>query len=65
MIYSPHGQTYTSVDRELMLAYKESTTGQDPALKGITEAGSVSRSFTAAGSAYATHGEPMIPVYIF
>src|SRR5690606_23379212 len=32
--------------------------------EGITEAGSVA-SFTAAGTSYATHGEPMIPVYIF
>ncbi len=63
MIYSPHGQTYTSVDRELMLAYKESTTGRI-LHEGITEAGSVA-SFTAVGSAYATHGEPMIPIYIF
>ena len=62
-IYSPHGQTYTSVDRELMLAYKEATDGQ-LLHEGINEAGSVA-SFTAAGSAYATHGEPMIPIYIF
>ena len=27
-IYNPAGQRYTSVDRELMLAYKESTSGQ-------------------------------------
>ena len=62
-IYSPHGQTYTAVDRELMLSYKESLTGQI-LHEGINEAGSVA-SFTAAGTSYATHGEPMIPVYIF
>ncbi|HEX5596070.1 MAG TPA: pyruvate dehydrogenase (acetyl-transferring), homodimeric type, partial [Micromonosporaceae bacterium] len=62
-IYSPHGQKYTSVDRELFLSYKEATTGQI-LHEGINEAGSVA-SFTAAGSSYATHGEPMIPVYIF
>jgi pyruvate dehydrogenase E1 component len=62
-IYNPHGQHYTSVDRELMLAYKESESGQILHL-GINEAGSVS-AFTAAGSSYATHGEPMIPIYIF
>ena len=62
-IYSPHGQTYTSVDRELMLSYKESTNGQI-LHEGINEAGSVA-SFTAVGSSYATHGEPMIPIYIF
>ena len=32
--------------------------------EGITEAGSMA-SFTAAGTAYAVHGEPMIPFYIF
>ncbi|MBY8873860.1 pyruvate dehydrogenase (acetyl-transferring), homodimeric type [Micromonospora sp. PLK6-60] len=62
-IYSPHGQRYTSVDRELFLSYKESTTGQI-LHEGINEAGSVA-SFTAAGTSYATHGEPMIPLYIF
>ncbi|WP_369800051.1 pyruvate dehydrogenase (acetyl-transferring), homodimeric type [Modestobacter sp. Leaf380] len=62
-IYSPHGQTYTSVDRELMLAYKESTSGVI-LHEGINEAGSTA-SFTAVGSSYATHGEAMIPLYIF
>jgi pyruvate dehydrogenase E1 component len=62
-IYSPFGQTYTSVDRELMLSYKESVTGQI-LHEGINEAGAVA-SFVAAGSSYSTHGEPMIPVYIF
>jgi pyruvate dehydrogenase E1 component len=62
-IYSPLGQTYLSVDRELMLTYKESTTGQI-LHEGINEAGSAA-SFTAAGTSYSTHGEPMIPVYIF
>jgi len=62
-IYSPHGQTYLSVDRDLLLAYKEATDGQ-LLHEGINEAGSVA-SFTAAGSSYATHGEPMIPFYIF
>ncbi|WP_461021929.1 pyruvate dehydrogenase (acetyl-transferring), homodimeric type [Thalassiella azotivora] len=62
-IYNPHGQNYVSVDRELMLAYKESEQGQILHV-GINEAGSVA-AFTAAGTSYATHGEPMIPVYIF
>ncbi|NJP32941.1 pyruvate dehydrogenase (acetyl-transferring), homodimeric type [Micromonospora thermarum] len=62
-IYSPHGQRYTAVDRELFLSYKESTVGQI-LHEGINEAGSVA-SFTAAGSSYATHNEPMIPMYIF
>ncbi|SFE55689.1 pyruvate dehydrogenase E1 component [Actinopolyspora alba] len=62
-IYNPAGQTYTPVDYQLMLAYRESDQGQI-LHEGINEAGSVA-SFTAAGTSYATHGEPMIPVYIF
>ncbi|WP_084441322.1 pyruvate dehydrogenase (acetyl-transferring), homodimeric type [Dermatophilus congolensis] len=62
-IYNPHGQNYTSVDAELMLAYKESPQGQLLHL-GINEAGSLA-AFTAAGSSYSTHGEPMLPIYIF
>ncbi|MFC7535625.1 pyruvate dehydrogenase (acetyl-transferring), homodimeric type, partial [Actinoplanes sp. GCM10030250] len=62
-IYSPHGQTYSSVDRELLLSYQESTTGV-LLHEGITEAGSTA-SWTAVGTSYATHGEPMIPLYIF
>jgi pyruvate dehydrogenase E1 component len=62
-IYSPHGQQYLAVDRELMLSYKESTSGVI-LHEGINEAGSVA-SFTAVGSSYSTHNEPMIPIYIF
>jgi pyruvate dehydrogenase E1 component len=62
-IYSPHGQQYISVDRELMLSYKEAVTGQI-LHEGINEAGSVA-SFTAAGTSYSTHGEAVIPIYIF
>ena len=62
-IFNPLGQNYLSVDRELMLAYKESTAGQI-LHTGINEAGSAA-AFQAAGTSYATHGEPMVPVYIF
>nr|BFF11287.1 hypothetical protein GCM10025699_25900 [Microbacterium flavescens] len=62
-IYNPHGQNYTSVDRELLLAYKESPQGQIVHV-GINEAGAVA-AFTAAGTSYSTHGEPLIPVYVF
>jgi pyruvate dehydrogenase E1 component len=62
-IYSPFGQNYTPVDRELFLSYRESETGQI-LHEGINEAGSVA-SFTAAGTWYSTHDEPMIPMYIF
>jgi pyruvate dehydrogenase E1 component len=62
-IYSPLGQTYDPVDRDQLLYYKEAANGQI-LNEGITEAGSVA-DFTAAATAYATHGEPMIPFYIF
>lgn len=62
-IYSPHGQNYTPVDHELMLAYRESKQGQILHL-GINEAGSVA-SFQAVGSSYATHGVHMVPIYVF
>ena len=62
-IYNPQGQLYTSVDADQLLAYRESEQGQ-LLHEGINEAGSVG-SFTAVGTSYATHGEPMIPIYIF
>ncbi|MGA1563576.1 MAG: pyruvate dehydrogenase (acetyl-transferring), homodimeric type [Pontimonas sp.] len=62
-IYNPHGQGYTSVDRELLLAYKESPEGQI-LHTGINEAGAFA-AFTATGTSYATHGEPMVPIYVF
>ena len=62
-IYNPHGQNYTPVDHDLMLAYREAKDGQILHL-GINEAGSLA-AFTAAGSSYATHGHPMIPIYVF
>jgi pyruvate dehydrogenase E1 component len=62
-IYSPFGQRYDAVDRELLLSYKESKQGQI-LHEGITEAGSMASTIAAATS-YATHGEPMIPIYIF
>ncbi|MDQ1556013.1 MAG: pyruvate dehydrogenase component, partial [Actinomycetota bacterium] len=62
-IYNPNGQHYTSVDREQLLAYKESAQGQIVHV-GINEAGAFA-AFTAAGTSYATQGEPLIPVYVF
>ena len=62
-IYSPHGQNYVPVDHELMLAYRESKQGQI-LHTGINEAGSVA-AFQAVGSSYATHGVPMVPIYVF
>jgi pyruvate dehydrogenase E1 component, homodimeric type len=62
-IYSPVGQTYEPVDRDLLLSYKEAVDGQI-LHEGISEAGSMG-SMIAAGTSYATHGEHMIPVYVF
>ncbi|MGH3448664.1 MAG: pyruvate dehydrogenase (acetyl-transferring), homodimeric type, partial [Nocardioidaceae bacterium] len=62
-IYDPRGQTYESVDRKLLLAWKESEKGQ-LLHESISEVGAMG-STIAAGTSYATHGEPMIPVYIF
>ena len=62
-IYNPHGQSYTSVDRELLLAYKESVEGQI-LHTGINEAGAFA-AFTAMGTSYATHAEVMVPIYVF
>jgi pyruvate dehydrogenase E1 component len=62
-IYAPFGQLYEPVDANLLLSYKEDTDGQILE-EGITEAGAMC-SFTAAGTAYATWGQPMIPFFIF
>src|SRR5439155_19433317 len=62
-IYAPFGQRYEPVDAKLLLSYSESQQGQILE-EGITEAGAMG-SFTAAGTAYATWGQPMIPVFIF
>jgi pyruvate dehydrogenase E1 component len=62
-IYSNVGQLYEPVDSHTLLAYREAKNGQ-LLEEGITEAGSMS-SFIAAGSAYATHGIPMIPFFIY
>ncbi|MCT1716123.1 pyruvate dehydrogenase (acetyl-transferring), homodimeric type [Dermabacter hominis] len=62
-IYNPKGQNYLSVDRDLLLAYKESSQGQIKHM-GINEISSTS-AFTAAGTAYSTHEVPLVPFYIF
>ncbi|WP_420804230.1 pyruvate dehydrogenase (acetyl-transferring), homodimeric type [Salsipaludibacter albus] len=62
-LYSPTEQRYESVDSNLLLSYQQSPKGQI-LHEGITEAGAMA-SFHAVGSSYATHGEPMIPLYMF
>jgi pyruvate dehydrogenase E1 component len=62
-IYSPSGQQYTPVDSNTLQPYREAENGQ-LLQEGICEAGAIS-SFIAAGTAYAQHGVPTIPFYIF
>ena len=62
-IYSHVGQLYEPVDADNLLYYKEAKDGQILE-EGITEAGAMS-SFIAAGTAYATHGIPTIPFFIY
>ena len=62
-IYAHTGQLYEPVDSDQLLYYREAKDGQILE-EGITEAGSMS-SFIAAGTAYASHGVPMIPIYIY
>ena len=62
-IYSNVGQLYEPVDAKTLLAYREAKNGQILE-EGITEAGAMS-SFIAAGTAYATHGIPTIPFFIY
>jgi pyruvate dehydrogenase E1 component len=62
-IYAALGQRYEPVDSDLVLSYREAIDGQ-VLEEGITEAGSMA-SLQAAGTAYATHGHPVIPFYIF
>src|SRR5580692_9997605 len=62
-IYAPEGQRYTPVDSDLILRYAEDKKGQ-VLEEGITEAGSMA-SFIALSTAYATWGQPMLPIYLF
>jgi pyruvate dehydrogenase E1 component len=62
-IYAPEGQHYIPVDADLPLNYAESASGQ-LLQEGITEAGALS-TFIALSTAYATWGQPMVPVYLF
>ncbi|MGA0242312.1 MAG: transketolase-like TK C-terminal-containing protein [Candidatus Marinamargulisbacteria bacterium] len=62
-IYAPFGQLYEPVDSASLLYYREEKNGQILE-EGINEAGAMS-SFISAGTSYSTHGEPMIPFYIY
>lgn len=62
-IYAPFGQQYRPVDADTLVPYREAADGQI-LQEGICETGAMA-SFMAAGSAYAVHGLPMVPFYIF
>ena len=62
-IYSSVGQLYTPQDADQLMFYKEDKTGQI-LQEGINEPGAMS-SWIAAATSYSTHGQMMIPFYIF
>jgi pyruvate dehydrogenase E1 component len=62
-IYSSEGQKYRPVDSTTLSPYRETQDGQI-LQEGICEAGAMA-SFLAAGTAYAIHGVPTIPFYVF
>ncbi|WP_454690794.1 pyruvate dehydrogenase (acetyl-transferring), homodimeric type [Achromobacter aloeverae] len=62
-IYSSRGQRYEPEDIGSLLSYREATDGQILE-EGISEAGAIS-SWTAAATSYSTHGEAMLPFYIY
>ncbi len=62
-IYAAMGQLYEPEDKDELLYYKESKSGQILE-EGITEAGALS-SWIAAATSYSSHGVPMLPFYIF
>jgi pyruvate dehydrogenase E1 component len=62
-IYASQGQLYEPHDQNMLLYYREGKDGQILE-EGITEAGSMG-SFTAAGTAYANYGMPMIPFFMY
>ncbi|WP_371152006.1 pyruvate dehydrogenase (acetyl-transferring), homodimeric type [Buchananella felis] len=62
-IFHTRGMNYVSADADMMLSYKESEQGQI-LHTGINEAGAAA-ALQVVGTSYATHGVPMIPVYIF
>jgi pyruvate dehydrogenase E1 component len=62
-IWSQQGQTYTPQDASQLSFYKESKDGQI-LQEGINEAGAMA-DWIAAATSYSTHGEPMIPFFIF
>jgi pyruvate dehydrogenase E1 component len=62
-IYSAEGQKYRPVDSATLMPYREAEDGQI-LQEGICETGAMA-SFLSAGTAFAVHGVPTIPFYVF
>ena len=62
-IWSHVGQLYEPQDKDQLMFYKEDQHGQI-LQEGINEAGAMC-DWIAAATSYSTHGEPMLPFYIF
>ncbi|HEX7684529.1 MAG TPA: pyruvate dehydrogenase (acetyl-transferring), homodimeric type, partial [Trinickia sp.] len=62
-IWNQDGQKYVPEDSDQLMFYKESQTGQI-LQEGINEAGGMC-DWIAAATSYSTHGEIMVPFYIF
>ncbi|MBK1694392.1 pyruvate dehydrogenase (acetyl-transferring), homodimeric type [Chromatium weissei] len=62
-IYASQGQLYEPMDSDQVMYYREDKKGQI-LQEGINEAGAMS-SWIAAATAYANHGQSMIPFYIY
>ncbi|MDX1997628.1 MAG: pyruvate dehydrogenase (acetyl-transferring), homodimeric type [Thermoanaerobaculia bacterium] len=62
-IYAAEGQKYRPVDADEIMPYVEAANGQI-LQEGISEGGAFA-SWTAAATAYANHGVPMLPFFIF
>lgn len=62
-IYAPEGQKYTPVDKDQVMYYRETESGQ-LLQEGINEAGAFS-SWMAAATSYSTNNRIMIPFFIY
>jgi len=62
-IWNQDGQKYVPEDSDQLMFYKESETGQI-LQEGINEAGGMC-DWIAAATSYSTHGEIMVPFYVF
>jgi pyruvate dehydrogenase E1 component len=62
-IYNPEGQKYTPVDKDQVMYYRESTSGQI-LQEGINEPGGMA-SWIAAATSYSTNNRIMVPFYIY